>query len=594
MVKLLVAGDVSGDFASLWQTASKVHTSKNGPFDALICVGNFFGGDAKPESLLPYLTGEKAVPLPTFFITGGEPSLEGAAALLDEIGDGGSLAPNLTFLGRSGVKSLPGNIRVAYLSGRFNANNFRQSLPSHKYRPNYSHEDVRALFNAYKEESARGVDLLLTAEWPKGFQILLQPESFADVPHAHMVGSLPARDVASQIAARYHFCGVEDIYYLRPAYKTESSFCRTIALAQLGSKAKSLYACNLSPVVDLQVQDLTKYPPGTTESPFVLKEQGQKVVLEAEEQVLKRHKPAPAFAQVQPVKHQGPAAAAGFNRWGLTEGTIASGRVPGPAYVCKICGEKGHFVGDCPQRKPRQGEKGEGGKGAGDLNRSNVNQECWFCLGSSKVETHLVVSIASHSYLATDKGPITPEHVLILPQEHEPSFAHLTSAARAEVEKYKTALRAMYDKVEKAPIFWERNIAIRGQNHMQVQAVGLPAAVAAGAKRFIINKAEELQIEFQIMQEDQSLTELGSLDYVYIEISSKVRLLHRVSGTNKVKGLFNFARECVAALLGQPERGDWKKCTLDKEKETAYASNMKSAFEPFNFAKDSDSDSDSD
>jgi hypothetical protein len=44
--------------------------------------------------------------------------------------------------------------------------------------------------------------------------------------------------------------------------------------------------------------------------------------------------------------------------------------------------------------------------------------DCWFCLSSPKVEKHLVVSIGDEVYLALAKGPLVPEHVLILPITH--------------------------------------------------------------------------------------------------------------------------------------------------------------------------------
>ncbi len=48
---------------------------------------------------------------------------------------------------------------------------------------------------------------------------------------------------------------------------------------------------------------------------------------------------------------------------------------------------------------------------------------CWFCLANPNVETHLITSIATETYLALAKGPILPtQHVLIIPiqvnQEH--------------------------------------------------------------------------------------------------------------------------------------------------------------------------------
>ncbi len=51
---------------------------------------------------------------------------------------------------------------------------------------------------------------------------------------------------------------------------------------------------------------------------------------------------------------------------------------------------------------------------------------CWFCLGSPKVEKHLVVSIGKKMYLAVAKGPVCDGHVLIIPINHSQSSLELT------------------------------------------------------------------------------------------------------------------------------------------------------------------------
>lgn len=576
MVKLLVSGDVCGQFKSLFSRAGKIQKSKNGPFDALLCVGNFFGTDA--TALTPYLTGKKAVPLPTFFVTGGEAPCE-ATTLLDAIPDGGELAPNLTYLGRSGVCEVAG-LRVAFLSGRFEAASFRQDANVAKYNPIYTHKEIRALFEAYKIESARGIDVLLTSEWARGVSAGLPLDKQPDTPAPHTLGSPAVRDVVSQIGARYHFCGTEGVFYSRVAFKTESSFNRTFALGKQGGKPKSLYAINLAPVAGLDVDELTNYPAGCTESPYQIRAPPAA----GDEPLQKRHKPAHDFAAIARAEASGNRDANGFNRWGLSERTVGSQRVPGPGYVCKICNQGGHFVQDCSQAKPR-----------GQGRPMNVDKECWFCLGSDKVETQLVIGLGSNCYVAMDKGPLSSHHVLLLPHEHEPSFACLSAEGQAEINKFKEALRQMYSKLEQVPIFWERNIPIRGQNHMQLQAVGVSPAVAAGARAFVLDKAEELNIDMEVMEKGTTIASSAGKDpYLYIELAPDKRLLHRVNPDRRVPGLFNFARASVAALLGQPHKADWKQCKLEPQEELELVGKIKEDFAPFDFTQGSDGDSSDD
>lgn len=50
-----------------------------------------------------------------------------------------------------------------------------------------------------------------------------------------------------------------------------------------------------------------------------------------------------------------------------------------------------------------------------------------------QVDVELVSSVGDEVYLALDKGPITPQHALIIPIEHHPSLAALPAEAAKEV-----------------------------------------------------------------------------------------------------------------------------------------------------------------
>lgn len=45
-------------------------------------------------------------------------------------------------------------------------------------------------------------------------------------------------------------------------------------------------------------------------------------------------------------------------------------------------------------------------------------------------------SVGDEVYLALDKGPITPQHALIIPIEHHPSLAALSAEAAKEVGRW--------------------------------------------------------------------------------------------------------------------------------------------------------------
>ena len=50
-------------------------------------------------------------------------------------------------------------------------------------------------------------------------------------------------------------------------------------------------------------------------------------------------------------------------------------------------------------------------------------------------------SIGTDAYMALPKGGITPEHVLVIPVEHQPSYAAAPEALVTEMDRFKDALR---------------------------------------------------------------------------------------------------------------------------------------------------------
>ncbi|KAL9283702.1 Zinc finger CCCH domain-containing protein 64 [Arabidopsis thaliana] len=155
--RILLCGDPLGRLNQLFKRVQSVSKSA-GPFDALICVGQFFPDS--PEILdefLDYVEGRAQVPIPTYF-TGdygvvAPKILSTTSKKAENQGfkmDGLEVCHNLFWLRGSGKFSLHG-LSVAYLSGR-------QSSESQFGK--YSQDDVDAL-RALAEEPG-GVDLFLT------------------------------------------------------------------------------------------------------------------------------------------------------------------------------------------------------------------------------------------------------------------------------------------------------------------------------------------------------------------------------------------------------------------------------------------------
>ena len=132
--KVLVAGDANGRLDLLFERVATIN-AKHGPFACLLGVGDFLGPDAA-AALAPYA--DAPPPLPTYFV--------GPAALPDGV----ALPPGIEWLGAAGVRSLHG-LQVAYAAAGADG---------------AATAEMRASAAA---PGVVGVDLLLTAEWPRGF-----------------------------------------------------------------------------------------------------------------------------------------------------------------------------------------------------------------------------------------------------------------------------------------------------------------------------------------------------------------------------------------------------------------------------------------
>jgi len=227
-VKILVCGDVDGKFKTLFSRVSSIN-QKNGPFHFLLCVGDFFG--ASSDYWIPYKNGTIKVPIPVYLLGPNKSDHVG----LYPVGDECELAPNVTYLGKRGVLTSSG-LKISYLSGRDNGESKNTSGHTFNESEVVTTRDIALRTSA----QFTGVDVLLTSEWPDGIS--------TNDPHAP--GTLPKGSskiswLACQTKPRYHFCGLENVYYERPPYvnhgENNCHSTRFIALGRVGNSDKQRY-----------------------------------------------------------------------------------------------------------------------------------------------------------------------------------------------------------------------------------------------------------------------------------------------------------------------------------------------------------------
>jgi Protein similar to CwfJ C-terminus 1 len=79
----------------------------------------------------------------------------------------------------------------------------------------------------------------------------------------------------------------------------------------------------------------------------------------------------------------------------------------------------------------------------------------------------------------------------VIPGHHQ-SLVSLPEEVSAEVDRFKSALRKMYKKLDKVPVFFERNY--RSQ-HLQVQVVPVAREDAAAVKKTFLDTASRLEVD---------------------------------------------------------------------------------------------------
>lgn len=188
-------------------------------------------------------------------------------------------------------------------------------------------------------------------------------------------------------------------------------------------------------------------------------------------------------------------------------------------------------------------------------------ETCWFCLSSTKLEKSLILSVGEYFYLALPKGPVSNEHVMILPIDHTQAASLLTDDVWKELELFKRALKKYFESNfysflfksttqqkhnvilqqflarRKVTVFFERNYKT---SHMQINAIGLDKDQEWKIKDTFNEKAEEFGIQFEELPKITNSKDLPeNSPYFVVELPDNTTLLTR----QMAKFNINFGRE---------------------------------------------------
>jgi hypothetical protein len=281
------------------------------------------------------------------------------------------------------------------------------------FTPFYSGGDASAL------KGANTCDILITSEWPHGIttgsKVLTQTD---DTPPAHHILS----ELTSTLKPRYHFSTSSFFYEREPFFHppTDSSDAnatysttRFLSLAPFGNAKKAKWIYAFT--LDPNAAPSVVIPPGTTASPFAF-----------------------GGGKKRPLPDQ----AASFSRFAPHSQSV--GR---------------------PSKKGRRNEPRPG------------PDNCFFCLSSPTLATHLIASIGTDAYLTTAKGPLStkdtfsrispslsfPAHILIIPLAHAATLGAVPEvearmATFKEMRRYRNALNSVVLEAAKGrlgSVCWE-------------------------------------------------------------------------------------------------------------------------------------------
>lgn len=243
-------------------------------------------------------------------------------------------------------------------------------------------------------------------------------------------------------------------------------------------------------------------------------------------------------------------------------------------------------------------------------------ENCWLCLASEIVATHMICSIGEDTYLATARGPLPtpdmfakhglehPSHMLIAPQEHVSSISRAAmgqdSADRTfkEMSRFREALQATVSKKSShklGAITWEINKI--GGIHAHWQFMPIPADLV---KKGLVEAAFRVEAENLglpgLVAKDFGISDEVPGDYIRVwiwaedageggdneggAIISKTLLMRF---DENVRFDLQYPRKVAAKLMGLEGRMNWRDFQQSVEDETDDAARFRELFKPWDF-----------
>ena len=499
---------------------------------------------------------------------------------------------NVHFMRPFGVTKTPEGLRFAYISG----------IESHKESKNQDEiiinsEDLQYIEEQYMLSSERDedeglIDVLFTWSWPQEMKNSL----YRHVPESHRLGPLiwnlkpryiftPTHDsVAHFERAPYENVDMKSGEFLHPTRFIALTSAEGVS-SNTAVKKKWIYAMNLVPAKFVTPLTLAKRPDDCTTNPFlpvaskpkesssssasapnyffqVADDSAGKRKLETDPVApaqLKRPPPGYVCKKCHSDAHY-------YRDCIYKDSTLQPDA--NSTYVCHICHEPGHHIRNCPKKHEQAMEQRSNHKSAP---KTVAPESCWFCLSNPASRKHLVVDIGEEVYLALAKGPLTRDHLIIVPIEHISSTAtEIAASLSSEVENYMKKVDSLHS--DKKPIFFK--MSANPTHHFHIQAVFIDAGKLENFLEFLEDFS--IKLGYKFVPRDNS-SELAYFEFSYVSASGEiVRLAHEFDPAAFFPA--QYGRQVLASFLEIEGGSDWKNQLYTEDDEKSFVSDLKKIF----------------
>ncbi|EAU88727.2 nuclear protein [Coprinopsis cinerea okayama7 len=388
-IKVLTVGSAVGSISQLFAKVRGIN-AKHGPFDLLLCTGDFFGPvtsdedeDKVEDEVSQLLDGILEAPVDCYIMQGDQPLPK---RVVDKFAKtNGELCKNVFLMSKSGTITTAHGIRIACLGGVYDQNIYYASEAAPGFlSPFFASQTIdRLLANTLAKTSTKQnysslsaiqsstassqhIDIFLSNAWPSAITRL----SSVPLPDPNLasIGAPPLDELISKLQPRYHFAaagGSPPKFWEREPFVWDGEEGRVTRFVSLGAfgndggagkKQRWFYAFTIAPTSVASAP--VPRPANASQNPFTtgvvrsatkrpLDESGENFIFgSGVKQPTKRSR----TVQGEPGK---PPPGYKCRRCDSTEHFIndcPERSKPPDNYICKICNTPGHFVRDCPTR----------------------------------------------------------------------------------------------------------------------------------------------------------------------------------------------------------------------------------------------------